>query len=145
MVGEEDLDLVLVHCRALLDGAEDLDGAQGDWSASADEALGAWTGPHARTFAARASDNHAAAAVCSGLLREEADQWAWVWAETVNMLNQQRRENAVADMSSTRGLGEQFGDLFLGDESGDRVAEFESVAVPRAENRYAATGGLVSF
>ena len=104
-----------------------------------------WRGPHARTFAARATDEELETGTCVTLLHEQADDWAQLWADTVNEINRQRRESAVTELSSSRGFLERTADRLLSDDSGDLVAGFVPVVVPQADQRYAATGGLVSY
>ena len=145
MVTDDDLEAVLRHCRALLDAANELDAVLSSRVAEAENVLRVWSGSHARTFAARATDEDTETRGCVVLLHQQADQWAQLWADTVNEINRRRRESAVAELSSSRGFLERGADLLLGDDSGDLTAEFVAVTVPRADQRYAATGELVTY
>jgi len=144
-VTEWELVAVLDHCRSLIDAADQLGhvGRQRDWRAEA--AVRHWEGPHRVTFDARYADESADLAHRASGLRSEADDWARIWAESVNRINQQRRQDAVDQISSQRSVGESFVDLFVGDDSGQQVRAFQAVAVPTAATRYAATGGLETF
>ena len=84
------------------------------------------------------------AARSQGLIAD-AEAWARAWADTVNRINQQRRDDAVERERNSRGFGEQFVDIFHGDDSDQQVRPVELVSVPTAESRYAATGGLEEF
>ena len=107
--------------------------------------LRVWWGPHARTVAARATDEELETGTCVTLLHEQADVWAQLWAGTINEINRQRRESAVTELASSRRFLEWTTDRLFGDDSGDLVAGLVPVVVPQADQRYAATGGLVSY
>ena len=104
-----------------------------------------WEGEFRDTFVIRMDHELIDLAARVNGLRAEADEWAAVWAETVNHVNQQRRADAVDRISDARGTGEQFVDIFVGDDSGEQVREVRPVPVPTAASRYAATGGLETF
>lgn len=144
-VTEAELAAVLNHCRSLLDAAERLATARMTRGDEATQALGQWRGPYAEVFAGEVDAESRDWTVRVAGFRAEADEWAWVWADTVNRINRTRREAAVDEISSQRGFGETLVDLAVGDDSGEQVREFEPVGVPVAATRYRATGGLESF
>ncbi len=144
-LSELDLAQILAHCRDLLDAATQLNGlATGRYDA-AYRATRRWTGEHAETFAARLDAEAEDLAARSRELKQDADDWARIWADTVAAINRERREAAVDRVRSERGFGEQLVDIVHGDDSADLVQPFTSVRVPTAAERYAATGGLESF
>lgn len=145
MVSEADLHLVLSHCRALLDAAEELVAAGSRRGIEIAEALAVWHGPHGRTFRDRVEAEATDLRLAAAGLRREADAWAQVWADTVNHQNRQAHEAKVAEIAGARSVGERFVDLFVGDDSAEQIAELEAVATPVAGTRYAATGGLVRW
>lgn len=140
-----DLALILAHCRDLLDASAQLNHLAVGRHEAAFEARRHWEGEHEVTFGLRMADEADDLTARSRELLDDADAWAQVWADTVNQLNQQRRDAVVEQRRSERGVGEQFVDVFHGDDSDDLVRPFESVAVPTAQTRYAATGGLELF
>jgi hypothetical protein len=142
---ESDLTEILLHCRDLAAAADHLDGLNISRGADAETLLNFWVGPHADTFGQRAGDDSQSMRDRSRNLRAEADEWARVWADTVNQINSQRREDAVEAERHRRGTGEQFFDIFLGDDSDDQVRDYVPVPVPTAASGYAATGGLETF
>jgi hypothetical protein len=144
-VTDDDLDEVLGYCRALLDGAEELEAAGGARGVAIDDALRAWRGPLARDFAQRMTVEADDQAAVARLLRDEADAWAEIWADTVNRANRARHAARVEEVAAARSLGEQLVDVFVGDDSPAEVRSFEEVRVPIAATRYAPTGGLERY
>ena len=145
MVSEFELDAVLDHCRALLDAAEHAEAAGSARSVRVEAALVAWQGPFGRDFRSRAEQEADDLRDVVDGLRSEADEWAQVWADTVNAVNEQRHQARVDEISGARGFGERTFDHLVGDDSEDMVRDLERVSVPTAETRYAATGGLERF
>lgn len=144
-VTSAELDAILDHCRSLIDAASDLSDEARARANKADIAGKKWEGPHYVTFTRRLDAEAQDLAARSRELRAEADAWAQAWADNVNRLNRQRREEAIDLISSQRGFGESFVDVFVGDDSGDQVRDYEPVSVPVEDNRYAPTGQLESF
>lgn len=142
---EQDLADILRHCRAMIDVADDVEAVVRVRAEDAERALRSWRGPKAEHFRTRQQAEALTARQCLDLLRNEADEWARVWAETVNEENRRRHQAAVDAVRARRGLGEQFVDLFVGDDSELHIAEVEPVAVPSAGQRYAPTGRLVDY
>jgi hypothetical protein len=140
-----DLEAVLIHARALVDGADQLDWVRSDRAAAATQALLRWQGPHADTFEARISEEDDLLQRRAQDLRREADEWAGVWAETVNRINAERHQAAVDEVRSRRGFGEQFFDMFVGDDSDQFVPPYHRVSVPSAATGFQATGGLENY
>ncbi|MGH1490131.1 MAG: hypothetical protein ACRBK7_12185 [Acidimicrobiales bacterium] len=144
-VSEFELARILAHCRELLDAGSQLNNRAVGRHRVAADALRRWSGQHGETFRARLDDEAEDLSAVSRSLRAEADEWAWVWAQTVNDINRRRREAAVERAQELRGVGEQIIDVFHGDDSEQQVRSFDLVAVPTAASRYAATGGLETF
>lgn len=144
-VTEADLLAILRHCRNLLDAAEQVDAAAAERDRAAMDALAAWSGELADVFRTRRDDEAVDLATCASDLRADADAWAQVWADTVNEINTRRRADAVDQVRDRRGFGEQFVDIFHGDDSDAQVRSYEPIPVPTAASRYAATGGLETF
>lgn len=142
---ESDLVEILLHCRDLAAAADHLDDLDTSRGADAETLLNYWFGPHADTFRQRAEDDSQSIRDRARNLRAEADEWARAWADTVNQINRQRREDAVEAEQARRGTGERFFDRFLGDDSDDQVRDYVPVPVPTAASGYAATGGLETF
>jgi len=144
-LSEHDLAQILEHCRDLHDAAAQLNHLAVSRYAAADDARGTWQGEHEVTFARRMEAEADELTARSEGLVADADSWARVWADTVNQINQQRRDDAVERERNSRGFGEQFVDIFHGDDSDLQVRQIELVSVPTAASRYAATGGLEDF
>jgi hypothetical protein len=145
VISEFELDAVLAHCRALLDVAGQVEVAGSARSVTVEAALVAWQGPFGRDFRVRAEREADDLRVVVDGLRGEADEWARVWADTVNAINEQRHQARVEEISAARGFGERTFDRLVGDDSEDMVRDLEWVSVPTADTRYAATGGLERF
>jgi len=143
-LSESDLAQILAHCRDLLDASTQLNHLAVGRHERAWLTRRRWEGELEVTFGHRMQDEADDLSARSRELLDDADAWARVWADTVNELNRQRREAAVERRRSERGFGEQFVDIFHGDDSDDLVRSVEPVAVPTAQARYAATGGLES-
>ena len=143
-LSETDLAQVLAHCRDLLDASTQLDSLAVGRHGAAVEARRRWEGEH-ELAGLRMEGEADDLTACSRELLDDADAWARTWADTVNQINRQRREAAVEQLRSERGFGERFVDVFHGDDSDGLVHPVELVAVPTAQTRYAATGGLESF
>ncbi len=144
-VSEDDLAAVLDYCRALAAGADQLELAARDRDAAVTAALVAWRGPLARAFAVRSSEEAVDLAAVVRGLRDEADDWARVWADTVNAVNRARHDARVEEFSGARSMGERLVDVLAGDDSDDQVRPFIEVAVPTTRTGYAPTGGLERF
>ena len=144
-VTESELAAVLDHCRSLIDAGDQLEQAARERSRKAEVATGAWEGPHRLTFNDRYAEESEDLHRRIRGLRSEAHAWARIWAEAVNRINRERRERAVEEISSSRGIGESLVDIFVGDDSGDQVRAFQPVPVPTEATRFAATGGLETF
>jgi hypothetical protein len=144
-VSEDDLAAVLDHCRVLAAGADQLVAVARDRDAAVTVALVAWRGPLARAFAERSSEEAVDLAVVVRGLRDEADDWARVWADTVNAVNRARHDARVEEFSGARSVGERLVDVLVGDDAGDQVGPFVEVAVPTARAGFAPTGGLERF
>lgn len=144
-VSEFELSKILAHCRDLADAGAQLNNrAVGRYRVAAD-AQRLWSGDHGDTFRSRMEyEAQELSSVARGLMTE-ADEWAHVWAQTVNQINRRRREAAVQQVRDQRGVGEQIIDVFVGDDSDQLVRAFHPVAVPTAASGYAPTGGLESF
>lgn len=144
-VVESELAAVLDHCRTLIDASDQFDQAGQQRIRMYEVATSDWEGPHRLTFATRFTDESTDLAQRASGLRAEADAWARIWADAVNRINQERRQAAVDEVRSQRGLGESIVDLFVGDDSAQQVRPFHPVSVPTAATRFAATGGLETF
>lgn len=144
-LSEADLAQILAHCRDLLDASTQLNHLAVGRYAAAFEARRRWEGEHEVTFGLRMSDEADDLTARSRELLDDADAWARIWADTVDQMNRRRRDDAVEQRRNERGVGEQLVDIVHGDDSDDLVRPFESVPVPTAQTRYAATGGLESF
>ncbi len=93
----------------------------------------------------RASDESSDLRSVIAGLRDEADAWARVWADTVNAVNRDRRQARVGEISAARGVGERLVDIVAGDDSTEHLRHYLPVLVPTAATRYAPTGGLERF
>lgn len=144
-VSEYELSAILDHCRRLIDAADQFDDAAGSRRNKAVTATEKWEGPFRVDFGQRFEYEAIDLAAKARSFRSEADEWANIWAETVNEINEQRRKEAVDQIKSQRSFGESFVDIFVGDDSGDQVRAYQPVTVPTEASRYAATGGLESF
>lgn len=144
-VTEDDLGLVLGHCRDLLSAADELREIARLRGEKAEGALRLWEGSHSRTFVVRKEEEDRDIGEQGAALRREADAWARVWADTVDRINGDRRAAAVEAERASRGSGESFIDLFVGDDSGEMVRSFVPVTTPTAETNYSATGGLERY
>ena len=142
---EADPAQIPAHCRDLLDASIQLNHLAVGRNAAAFEARRHWEGEHEVTCGLRMSDEADDLTARSRELLDDADAWARIWADTVDQMNRRRRDDAVERRRNERGVGKQIVDIFHGDDSDDLVRPFESVAVPMAQTRYAATGGLESF
>lgn len=144
-VSEYELAAILDHCRALIDAADQFEDYASARADNARRAKVQWEGPYRDEFGSRFEEEADDLGRRVRGLRSEADDWAIVWAETVNTLNQERHQQAVDEISSNRGLGESFVDVFVGDDSSEQVRPYQPVSVPTRSSRYAATGGLETF
>ena len=144
-LSESDLAQILAHCRDLLDASMELNHLAVGRHESAWQARRSWEGELEVTFGRRMGDEADDLSARSRELFDDADAWAQVWAETVNRINRQRRDQAVEQRRNERGYGEQLVDVFHGDDSEGLVRSVQLVAVPTAHTRYAATGGLELF
>ncbi len=144
-VTDSELAAILDHCRSLIDAADQFEHAARARADRAIAAMRAWDGPHRDEFDFRFRGEADDLGDRVRRLRVEADAWAQVWADTVNETNRRRREDAVERISASRGVGESFVDLFVGDDSDQQVRDHRPVSVPLAVHRYAATGGLERF
>lgn len=145
LMSEQDLADALRHCRTMADTAEELRSIANRRLEETTRMLQTWRGPHAETFRGGLQREGLLVQRCVDALRSEADEWARLWADTVNDENRRRHEAAVAAVSAQRGVGEHVVDLFVGDDSGGQVRDFVRVAVPTASQRYAPTGELVHY
>ncbi|MEL6980849.1 MAG: hypothetical protein AAFO29_00330, partial [Actinomycetota bacterium] len=127
---ERELAAILDHCRSLVDAADNLTGTAAARAEQAGQALVRWEGEFRDLFINRVDHEATDLADRAIGLRAEADAWAGVWADTVNELNQQRRQDAVDRVSDTRGTGERFIDFFVGDDSSDQIRAFVPVPIP---------------
>lgn len=144
-LSESDLAQILVHCRDLLDASTQLNVLAVGRHEAAANARRRWEGELEVAFGLRMEAEADDLSARSRELLDDADAWAQVWADTVNQINRQRREEAVERRRNERGHGERFVDIFHGDDSDDLVRSVQLVTVPTAPTRYAATGGLESF
>lgn len=144
-VSQYELDAILDHCRSLIDAADEFDAAAGARADKASSAKTRWEGPFRREFNDRSDYESSDLDSRVRGFRTEADQWAQIWADTVNKINTERQQAAVDQISSNRGFGESFVDVFVGDDSHEQVRSVEPVSVPSEATRFAATGGLESF
>lgn len=144
-VSEYELNAILDHCRSLIDAADQFEESATHRTEKARIAKAKWEGPFRGDFNFRLDEELADLANRARAFRSEADQWAQIWADTVNEMNERRRESAINEISSRRGFGESFVDVFVGDDSHEQVRPHEPVTVPTAESRYSATGGLEMF
>lgn len=144
-LSEFELAQILVHCRQLFDASTQLNYLAVGRHRVAFDARRGWVGEHADTFGLRMEQEAVDLTARSRELLDDADAWARVWADTVNQINQQRRDAAVQRLRDERGFGEQLVDVFHGDDSKDHVPTVRPVSVPTAQTRYAPTGGLESF
>lgn len=144
-VSEADLLTILSHCRDLLAAANELEAIRGDRHERIGVATRQWRGPHARTFGQRIGDEGLDIDSRITGLKNDADEWASIWARTVNEINTARRDAAVDAERNSRSFGESFVDVFVGDDSNDMVRSYTPVDVPTAATNYAATGGLEYF
>lgn len=142
---EADLSRVLDHARQLQDAADQLRAIGRSRGDAVVDALVDWEGWTADTFALRATDDDRELLALANRLDAQAQDWAEVWADTVNLINADRREAAVKAEKESRGAGERFVDTFVGDDSDELVREFEPVRVPRADRGFAPTGGLETY
>jgi hypothetical protein len=144
-VSQTDLDAVLRHCRTLLDVADELSSIT---TARADAATGAlqrWNGDYADQFRTRMDHESLDLRARDRQLRADADSWARIWAQALNEENHRRRQDAVQAERDRRGFGEQFVDIFHGDDSERQVRAYHNAPVPTAASRYQATGWLETF
>ena len=144
-LSELELSQILDNCRQLLDASTQLNYLAVRRHDVAFNARRLWVGEHADTFGSRMEAEAEDLIARSRELLDDADAWARVWADTVNQINQQRRDAVVQRLSDERGYGEQLVDVFHGDDSKDHVPTMQPVSVPMAQTRFAPTGGLESF
>ena len=144
-LSETELAQILAHCRDLLDASTQLNLLASERHRAAVGARRLWEGEHETTFGLRMKNEANDLAALEGDLLADADAWAQVWADTVNQLNRQRRNDAVERRRNERGFGEQLVDIVHGDDSDALVRPLELVPVPTAQTRYTATGGLELF
>ena len=142
---EADPAQIPAHCRDLLDALDPAEPSRGRSERRGVRGSPSLEGEHEVTCGLRMSDEADDLTARSRELLDDADAWARIWADTVDQMNRRRRDDAVERRRNERGVGKQIVDIFHGDDSDDLVRPFESVAVPMAQTRYAATGGLESF
>ena len=139
-VSEDDLAEILAYCRALADGADQLEAANRDRMAAIEGAMSAWRGPHCRQFAVRAEAELDEVAAVASRLRAEAAAWARAWADTVNEENHRRWQARVEAVTEPQWTAGRLADLTHG--TSEVVRPFVAVPVPTAEAGFAPTGGL---
>lgn len=85
---QSELDAILSHCRALLGAANEFDRNEQARAVKAGRAKKRWQGPYRQDFDRRSDYEGYDIATRVRGMRDEADQWADIWAYTVNQENQ---------------------------------------------------------
>ncbi len=90
-----------------------------------------WLGPHGDEFRRRAGNETEAFSQAEKRLRSAANSWAEAWARATDEQNRRDHADAVAAEHASRGAGEKFFDLFVGDDSAHVVGLSPApVAIP---------------
>ena len=117
--------------RELWQLADSIESSRRQRDSHAATALRAWAGPLRNTFLESATTESQNSATVVGLLREEANAWARLWASAMDEQNRRNRAAKERTISAERSVGEQFIDLFKGDDSGSHLASAPVAAIPQ--------------
>lgn len=80
-----------------------------------------WEGPHGDEFRTRAGNEPDEFTATEERLRSAADSWAEAWARATDEQRRRDHQDKIEQERASRGSGEQFFDVFLGDDSADVV------------------------
>ncbi len=122
----------LAHARQLWALADRLEAERLARKADADLASASWRGKYGDQFRSLIESEQVDFLRVVGALREEAQAWATAWRDAMNEQNRRNRARQVDVVRAGRGLGEQFVDVFVGDDSDAEVARVLLATTPVA-------------